>query len=104
MKLGEQGHPNYMYSVTLPAIPCNTPETVDNLLQDTQQADAMWSHRINELRDEYMWLVFFSIPRVLQLANVLRKEKLIVIVNEVSFLTTNQPWVRKKLQQKIKVK
>ena len=92
-----------MFSVTLPEIPCNTPEMADNLLQDTQQADTKWSRRINELRDEYRWLVFFSIPRVLQLADVLKREQLNLIVNEVSFLANNQPSVRDTLCQNIKV-
>ena len=92
-----------MHSVTLPEIACKTPEVADSLLKDTQQADTKWSRQINDLRDEYKWLVFLSIPRVLLLANVLKREQVDLIVSEVSFLVKNQPSVRETLQQNIKV-
>lgn len=42
-----------------------------------------------ELRNEYKWLLFFSVPKLLLLYHLLQDQNLAAIVHEISFLFSN---------------
>ena len=79
------------------------------MVQDTQQAVTEWSQQISELRNQYTWLLYFSIPRMLKLYMLMhseeleKTEKVDKIVCEVSFLATNQQTEREKLRLGVEV-
>ena len=109
LKLKKQGHPKCMNNSTIPAIPCKTLEEAEDLLQRTKKDIAEWSQWISEQRDNHPWLLFFSIPRIIQLQEAVKssipdkQERLDKILHEVSFLITNQRLERERLQQEIEV-
>ena len=47
---------------------------------------------VNELRSQYHWLLFFSVPKLLLLYRLLQEKKINVeaIVHEISFLCSNE--------------
>lgn len=47
-----------------------------------------WMQQVDELRNQYHWLLFFSIPKILRLHHLLQEKKPNVeaIVREISFL------------------
>ena len=42
-----------------------------------------------ELRNDYKWLLFFSVPKLLLLYHLLQDQNLAAIVHEISFLFSN---------------
>ena len=64
-----------------------------------------WVHRVDELRNQYKWLLFFSIPKMLLLHNLLRAKdpNLKAIVHEISFLCCNDQAVWESVQVAVKV-
>ena len=52
----------------------------------------MWMERVAELRSQYDWLLFFSVPKLLRLYHLLQEEDLNLeaIVHEISFLCSNE--------------
>ena len=44
---------------------------------------------VAELRNEYKWLLFFSVPKLLLLYHLLQDQNLGAIVHEISFLFSN---------------
>ena len=52
----------------------------------------MWMERVAELRSQYDWLLFFSVPKLLCLYHLLQEEDLNLeaIVHEISFLCSNE--------------
>ena len=94
LKLREQGHPDYLSEGKVPSIPCSKPtEDVNATVQDTQLVVTKWTQQMAELHDNYPWLLFFSIPRMLQLYWLIHSKERQVdkIFREVSFLIINQP-------------
>lgn len=110
LKLRELGHPSYLLKGDIPPISCSiVKETADKMVQQTQQAVTEWTEEVTELRNRYPWLLYFSIPRMLQLyklilpTSVSRKETEKKIVHEVSFLATSNRTERKKLRNGVQV-
>ena len=52
----------------------------------------MWMECVAELRSQYDWLLFFSVPKLLRLYHLLQEEDLNLeaIVHEISFLCSNE--------------
>lgn len=50
-----------------------------------------WMQHVDELRNQYHWLLFFSMPKILRLYHLLRERNPNVkaIVREISFLCRN---------------
>ena len=47
----------------IPPIPCSIlKEKLDVLVEDVQKAVLEWSQKVSDLRSQYPWLLYFSIP------------------------------------------
>ena len=64
-----------------------------------------WADRVDELRNQYDWLLFFSMPKLLLLYDLLQAESpnLEAIVHEISFLCSNQQPSWENVQKLVKV-
>ena len=64
-----------------------------------------WTERVDELRNQYHWLLFFSVPKILRLHHLLQEKKPNVeaIVREISFLCRNDQAVWKNAQVVVEV-
>ena len=64
-----------------------------------------WEKEVARLRNEYDQLLFFSIPKMLQLYQRITADEpdYIAIVQNISFLFQNKPHIQKKLKRTIKV-
>ena len=60
---------------------------------------------VDELRNKYDWLLFFSLPKLLVLYHLLRAEdpNLEAIVHEISFLCSNEQAAWKGVQAGVEV-
>ena len=65
-----------------------------------------WSDKVSQLRREYSWLLFFSVPKLLLLHSLVDEMQpdLAAIVAEISFLFENDSDVREKLSSVVKVR
>ena len=65
-----------------------------------------WLGKVSQLRREYSWLLFFSVPKLLLLHSLVDELQpdLAAIVSEISFLFENDSDVREKLTNVLKVK
>ena len=78
------------------------------MVQVKQQEVANWGSQMAEVRINYPWLLFFNIPRMLQLYNLIQPVpnehyELDEIVHEFSFLIVNQPEEIAKFKEKVQV-
>ena len=50
-----------------------------------------WMQQVDELRNQYHWLLFFSVPKMLRLYHLLQEKRPNVeaIVHDISFLCRN---------------
>ena len=73
---------------------------------DTEKMVSQWSDKVSQLRREYSWLLFFSVPKLLRLHSLLEELEpdLKAIVAEITFLFENSSDVREKLTQVVKVR
>ena len=64
-----------------------------------------WMQQVDELRNQYHWLLFFSIPKILRLHHLLQEKKPNVeaIVREISFLCRKDQAVWKNAQVVVEV-
>ena len=65
-----------------------------------------WMRQVDELRNQYNWLLFFSVPKLLLLYNLMRVEipNLEAIVHEISFLCSNEQDFRKSTRELVEVR
>ena len=65
----------------------------------------IWTKHLNELRSQHDWLLFFSMPKLLLLYHLIRKEapNLEAIVHEISFLCSNEQAAWKSTHELVKV-
>lgn len=111
LKLRELGHPIYLSEDSIPSIPCSRPrEAVNATVQDTQLLLTRWTQQVAELRACYSWLLYLSVPRMLQLHQLLLGpadlglgERVDRIVHEVSFLAASRPEEIERLRQGVEV-
>lgn len=64
-----------------------------------------WMQHVDELRNQYHWLLFFSVPKMLLLYHLLQEENSNpwAIVHEISFLCYNEQAAWKNAQVVVKV-
>ena len=65
-----------------------------------------WMQHVTKLRNQYDWLLFFSVPKMLLLYHLLQDEKpnLEAIVHEISFLCSNEQATMESIQKRVKVR
>lgn len=86
------GHPDYLPEGGISPIQCAIKEMeLDKIVEETKDLSNKWSADISELQSTYTWLLYFSIPKMLQLYNLIfssheRIYKLNKIFHEISFL------------------
>ena len=64
-----------------------------------------WMESVDELRNKYDWLLFFSLPKLLFLYHLLRAEdpNPEAVVHEISFLCSNEQAAWKEVQVGVEV-
>lgn len=110
VKLRELGHPNYLHEGRIPPIPCSSSKAdVDRMVQDTQQLVTTWTHDVSNLRNQYPWLLYFSVPKLLHLYSLIMStqlegdDKIDRLLHEISFLAVTHRAETSKLRQGIQV-
>ena len=111
IKLRELGHIQYINEGnTGPALSCKiTTEAVEERVRETEVILTTWTHEVANLRKEFRWLLFFSVPKLLRLYRLLSEEQenmnvhLKRIVHEISFLCVNNADARKRMNVKVQV-
>ena len=110
-RLRELGHYHYIEdcALQLPCSisPCEALERVDELQSSLQS----WAEEVAALRNQYKWLLFFNVPKLLRLYKTLKclwnedeEEKIVNQIScEVAFLCTNSKEMRTKIVADIKV-
>lgn len=75
-------------------------------VHETNELLKTWMQRVDELRNQYNWLLFFSVPKLLLLYNLMRAEirNLEAIVHEISFLCSNEQGSRKSTRELVEVR
>lgn len=104
------GNSTYLSEATIPHIPCATKnEEVEAKVEEMQNAVTQWTEKVSELRNCYSWLLYYSIPKMMKLYQLIHSdafpkyEKVARIVQDVSFLVDNMPEQREKLKIGVKV-
>lgn len=104
------GHPDYLTVDKIPSIACShTKESIDGKVQETQTLIKGWNCEVTRLRDQYSWLLYFSVPKMMLLYKAIcslfrgEEKRVDEIVHEVSFLMTNLPADREKLRRGVEV-
>ena len=106
MKLNDLGHSQFLAESSLRPIYCSDGEEKVHLeVIDTQKAVREWQKEISELRSNYTWLLYFSIPKMLLLYRHIKSHShdIDAIVHEVSFVVYNQEIERRDLQCGVEV-
>jgi len=104
-KLKDLGNPQYFKS-TVDPLPCSIDRrNADARVKETEVTLESWRKRVSELRSQYDWLLFFSIPKILNLYNLMSsgEDKMDQIVAEVSFLCRNNQASRDTKRLAVKV-
>ena len=82
-------------------------EKADHRVLETELALSRWKKRVTELRAQYDWLLFFSIPKILNLYKLLISSDLNIqldfIIHEISFLCQNDVHTREDLKHRVQV-
>ena len=63
-----------------------------------------WMKCVAELRSQYDWLLFFSVPKLLLVYHLLQEENVEAIVHEISFLCSNEQAAWESAQVEVKVR
>ena len=111
IKLRELAHVQYINEGNIgPMLSCQfTTEDIEERVRETEVILTMWTHKVANLRKEFSWLLFFSLPKLLRLYRLLSEEQenmdvhLKRIVHEISFLCVNNAEVRKRMKTKVQV-
>ena len=102
-QLKDLGNPLYIKGA-VDSLPCSTSRTdADSKKRKTEATLEGWRKSVTELRSQYDWLLFFSIPKILRLHNLLsnrtgEQDELDKIVCEISFLCCNDEPTRDTLR------
>ena len=73
-------------------------------VHETEKMLTNWMQRVAELRSQYDWLLFFSVPKLLLVYHLLQEENVEAIVHEISFLCSNEQDAWKSAQVEVKVR
>ena len=111
MKLCELGHPDYLTDGRVHPIPCSKcKKDLESMVQEAQNLVAKWNHEVSELQARFHWLLYLSVPKILQLNQLINNNssdegewKVDRIIHEVSFLMSNQPIEKEKLRKGVLV-
>ncbi len=108
-QLNDLGNPFYLSGTTVKPLFCGIDRTnADARVRETEFMLDKWKKSITELRSQYNWLLFFSIPKILNLYKLVsvwegQNEQLDEIVAEISFLCQNDEVTRQNLKKCMKV-
>ena len=109
MKLRELGHPHYQHFIS-ESFPCHVSITeADQKVADVEKQVMDWSKKVTTLRSKYSWLLFFSVPKLLLLYQMVKEANLEFdsdidnVIREVAFLFENKKNVRSTLRPIVKV-
>ena len=108
LKLRELGHSDYLTDDRVHPIPCSMcKEDLESIVQEAQHSVTKWNHEVSELHTRFSWLLYLSVPKILQLYQLINAsdagEKVDKIIHEVSFLMSNLPNERNKMQSRVLV-
>jgi hypothetical protein len=111
IKLRELGHIQYINEGNIgPALSCQfTTEGSEECVRETEVILTTWTHEVANLRKEFSWLLFFSVPKLLRLYRLLIEEQenmdihLKRIIHEISFLCVNNAEARRRMNIKVQV-
>ena len=86
--LRELGHPDYLSERKIPPIRCSIGEIeVNEMVKKTNCIADRWGSDINNIQNEYTWLLYLGIPKILQLFSFMNgNDKADKIFHEISFL------------------
>ena len=93
----------------MPNLLCTvTPLAAKKRVEDLKQTLMSWTDEVKELRTQFSWLLFFSVPKLLRLYYLLTKERETSehfqrIVHEISFLCANSVETRSQMNTQVKV-
>lgn len=73
-------------------------------VHETEKMLTNWMQRVAELRSQYDWLLFFSVPKLLLVYHLLQEGNVEGIVHEISFLCSNEQDAWKSAQVEVKVR
>ena len=73
-------------------------------VHETEKMLTNWMQRVAELRSQYDWLLFFSVPKLLLVYHLLQEENVEAIVHEISFLCSNEQDAWESAQVEVKVR
>jgi len=106
VKLKELGHPMYLDKNFEDKLECSiaNPMVVEKL-SSAQQSFIKWVNEVEQLHSSYKWLLFFRIPKLIVVYEILRSEKCDVarVHQEISFLFQRNATTRQKLHEVIEV-
>lgn len=108
VRLKELGHPDYLQSAVTLTLHCSIQKAAaDEVVKDTEKQLAVWMQRVTELRNQYDWLLFFSVPKLLTIYSMLKsaepENQFDQIVQEISFLCNNDQATRDAIKARMKV-
>ena len=89
LKLHELGHPDYLKENDVDSIKCSSKKTaIEELVKKVQLIVNKWNGEVSRLQDQYSWLLYFSVPKMLLLYELIQspQKQINAIVNEISFL------------------
>ena len=81
-------------------------EDVNKMVQELQTSVIDWKKKVTQLRADCTWLLYFSIPKILLLYEIMRSSSpdgIEKTVQEVSVLTINEPLEGARLREIVQV-
>ena len=108
IKLRELGHYQYIEGdFAGPPLSCGRdPHVAEKRVKDMEDELTDWKQSVTKLHSENSWLLFFRIPKLLKLYQLISgnlEDKETKIINEISFLCLNTVDERLKLKRKLEV-
>ena len=109
IKLRELGHCQYIEGdFAGPPLSCGSDlHIAEKRVNDMEDELTNWKQSVTKLHSENSWLLFFRIPKLLKLYQLISgnlEDKETKIVHEVSFLCLNTVDERMKLKRKVEVR
>ena len=104
----ELGHPEYITKKLTGPFKCSQDKSqVDMQIKNTEQQLSDWKEKILQLQSQYKWLLYFNMPKLLQLYSLLNcpdvEEKVGAILNEMNFLACRKIEDRLRLKTQVNV-